>query len=209
MIKNKHLDLNTELVMEDLTNENHVEQYRPMHRDSSSHNQGDASDLGTSTENIQYKEKVESLSSCVKKLHQELQSERLRVEGLNTVSVCLEEERQENEQLRKELQQKDSQIENYKSRLYNLGQSTSLSMGEEDFIVPGQSKVVVENLMKENARLKQNLKYSSGEAVLVEEVQVVNFSVFDFCVCVCSFRLVLGARFKLTGSTARFRQTAY
>ncbi|XP_060072951.1 TNFAIP3-interacting protein 2-like [Ylistrum balloti] len=114
-----------------------------------------------------YKEKVDHMKMLVKQYSQELQSHKIRKEGVETVSKLLQEGRQEIALLQKKCKTQDTAIRNLQSRLTSNGLSDNITMEEGDIFMPGTSNQLLDNLSRENARLRTLLR---GASVNPEEI---------------------------------------
>ncbi|XP_061177821.1 NF-kappa-B essential modulator-like [Saccostrea echinata] len=117
-----------------------------------------------------YKEKVEHMKVLLKQCQAELHTYKIRHGGVETFSRLLQETKQENVGLVKKVKTLETIIRNFQSRLINNGLSASLSLEESDVFIPGTSKQVLENLSRENSRLKQLLRSSPNDP---EEIQTL------------------------------------
>lgn len=106
-------------------------------------------------------EKVDHLKILLKQYQNELQSQKIRKEGVETVSKLLQESRLENNLLQKRNKTLETVIRNLQSRLTNNGLSDSITLEEGDMFIPGTSKQVLDNLTRENARLRALVKNAS------------------------------------------------
>ncbi|XP_069139944.1 uncharacterized protein [Argopecten irradians] len=117
-----------------------------------------------------YKEKVDHMKMLVRQYSQELQSYKIRKEGVETISKLLQEARQEIAVLQKKCKTQDTAIRNLQSRLTSNGLSGNITMEEGDIFVPGISNQLLDNLTRENTRLRALLR---GASVNPEEVSVL------------------------------------
>ncbi|XP_048745744.2 TNFAIP3-interacting protein 2-like [Ostrea edulis] len=117
-----------------------------------------------------YKEKVEHMKVLLKQCQSELHTYKIRHGGVETFSRLLQEAKQENGNLNKKLKTLETIVRNLQSRLINNGLSACLSLEESDDFIPGTSKQVLENLSRENSRLKQLLRSSPSDP---EEIQTL------------------------------------
>jgi centrosomal protein CEP55 len=118
-----------------------------------------------------YKDKCEHLVILVQKLQKELQSHRIRDEGIATMTACLQEQKEDNEQLRTKLANCEREKSVLHNRLSSAGLSPHPSLQEGESLLPGPSKQVFDNLVRENARLKQIVKSAKMEPSALEEAQ--------------------------------------
>lgn len=124
-----------------------------------------------------YKEKVDHMKLLLKQCQTELHTYKIRHGGVETFSRLLQETKQENSSLNKKLKTLETIVRNLQSRLINHGLSASLSLEESDDFIPGTSKQVLENLTRENSRLKQLLRTSPSDP---EEIQTLQQKVKEF-----------------------------
>ncbi|XP_041371109.1 TNFAIP3-interacting protein 2-like [Gigantopelta aegis] len=101
-----------------------------------------------------YKEKLDHMKVFINELKRELQSQRIRNEGVETVSKLLSESRQEILTLQRQKKTLETLIRNLQNRLAINGLSNSVTFGENELFIPGISKQILDNLAKENARLR-------------------------------------------------------
>ncbi|KAK3094311.1 hypothetical protein FSP39_000184 [Pinctada imbricata] len=124
--------------------------------------------MSVEQERDSYKEKVEHLKLLIKQYQQDLKSQKYRNGGVETVSNLLHEAKQENNALLKKNRTLETAISNLQSRLTSNGLSGSLNIEETDIFVHGTSKQLLDNLAKENSRLRTLLK---GASLDPEEIQ--------------------------------------
>lgn len=120
-----------------------------------------------------YKEKVDHMKLLLKQCQTELHTYKIRHGGVETFSRLLQETKQENSSLNKKLKTLETIVRNLQSRLINHGLSSSLSLEESDDFIPGTSKQVLENLTRENSRLKQLLRTSPSDPEEIQTLQQV------------------------------------
>lgn len=120
-----------------------------------------------------YKEKVDHMKLLLKQCQTELHTYKIRHGGVETFSRLLQETKQENSSLNKKLKTLETIVRNLQSRLINHGLSASLSLEESDDFIPGTSKQVLENLTRENSRLKQLLRTSPSDPEEIQTLQQV------------------------------------
>jgi len=129
--------------------------------------------LSIEQERDSYKEKVEHMKILFKQMDQELHSQHIRKEGVETVSKLLQEARQEITILQKSIKTKDTQIRNLQSRLNANSLSDSTAMEEGDIFIPGTSNQVLDNLVRENTRLRTLLRGASVDPEALAKLQQV------------------------------------
>lgn len=123
-----------------------------------------------------YKAKYEHLKATVKQLYKERQTLLARVHGLESLSTLLSETRQENKELHEKNSKLEATIATYQGRLSSIGASLSLSFEEGEPFVPGPSRQLLDNLVKENARLRQNLKFTNCDPQRLTDLTEVRFN---------------------------------
>ena len=120
-----------------------------------------------------YKEKFENLKILVHQQQRELQSQKIRNEGVTTITTCLQEEREENNQLRNKIQKLEQSVVTLQSRLSASGHVSNVNTQEGESVLPGPSKQLMENLVRENTRLRQSLRQASGDPAHMEHLEKV------------------------------------
>lgn len=109
-----------------------------------------------------YKEKVENMKLLLKHYQAQLESHKVRRDGVETVSRLLAEARQENLTLKKNQVALETTIKNLQNRLVVNGISNAATEDDE-VIVPSMSKQTFNNLALENARLRSILHKEGSE----------------------------------------------
>ena len=109
-----------------------------------------------------YKKKVENMTVLLKHYQSELESQKVRRDGVETVSRLLAESRQENVALKKNLVALETTVKNLQNRLVVCGVSSGEGGDDNEVIVPGTSKQTLTNLVIENKRLRSMLQRDSG-----------------------------------------------
>ena len=122
-----------------------------------------------------YREKFENLKILVQQQQRELQSQKIRNEGVTTITTCLQEEREENSQLRNKIQKLEQSVVTLQSRLSATGHNSNLNVQEGESVLPGPSKQILENLVRENTRLRQSLRQASGDPAHMEHLEKVTY----------------------------------
>ena len=79
-------------------------------------------------------------------------------------------EQEENRRLREESQQVREQNSVLINRLKNLGGSTALSPEDSELLVPEISRELLDNLVRENLRIKRELQNKSSSTHLTSQV---------------------------------------
>ncbi|VDI32049.1 uncharacterized protein LOC143072436 [Mytilus galloprovincialis] len=127
--------------------------------------------LSVEQERDSYKEKVEHMKLMIQKYKQEIQAQKIRREGVETVSRLLHESREENAAYQKKNIALETVVRNLQSRLSMNGISDGMTLGEGDVFIPGSSKQVLDNLARENKRLRSLLQGASTDPEEINELQ--------------------------------------
>ncbi|KAL5021642.1 hypothetical protein ScPMuIL_000797 [Solemya velum] len=127
--------------------------------------------ISVEQERDSYKEKLEHLQSLLRRYEQELQSHKIRKEGVETVSKLLQEARQENVVLQRKNKNFESAIINLQNRLTTHGLSNSITTEEGELLVPGLSKQYLANLANENVRLRSLIRASSQDPEDIQQLK--------------------------------------
>ena len=122
-----------------------------------------SSSLTPEVERDALREKVENLKVLIQKLQEENHVLKIRKEGAETVPKLLQEAKQESFVLKKKIGLLETVIRNLQSRLESHGLSTEVVLNENETYVPGHSKKLLENLTRENARLRSIVRSQSGD----------------------------------------------
>jgi hypothetical protein len=130
--------------------------------------------MNVEAERDQYKEKVEHFKFLVRKLQEENQSYKLRKESTETVSKLLQESKQEVTSLQKRCSLADAIIRTLQSRLESNGLSSDICPHEGEEYIPGQSKNLLDNLTRENKRLRSLIRSKSGDPEEYAKLQQVS-----------------------------------
>ncbi|XP_076461088.1 uncharacterized protein LOC143293759 [Babylonia areolata] len=109
-----------------------------------------------------YKSKVEQMTVLLKHYQNELESQKVRRDGVETVSRLLAESRQENVALKKNMIAMETTMKNLKNRLVANGLCPGVEADDNEVIVPGTSKQTLTNLAMENKRLRSMLQHDSS-----------------------------------------------
>lgn len=126
--------------------------------------------LSVEQERDSYKEKVEHMKMMIIKYKQEIQTQKIRKEGVETVSKLLHESREENANLTKKNVALEMVVRNLQSRLSLYGISDGMALEEGDMFIPGSSKQLLDNLARENKRLRSLLQGASTNSTDPEEI---------------------------------------
>lgn len=121
------------------------------------------SSLSVEMERDQYREKVEHFKILIRKLQEENQTYKLRKESTETVSRLLQEAKQEVVALQNKLGVSNSVIRVLVSRLESNGLSGDVFPQEGEDYIPGQSQNLLDNLTRENKRLRSIIRSRSGD----------------------------------------------
>ncbi|XP_052227618.1 optineurin-like isoform X2 [Dreissena polymorpha] len=132
------------------------------------------SSLALEVERDNYREKVEHFKLLIMKLQEELHFFKAKNEGAETVSKLLQESKQECAGLKKKAGQLESVIKNLQSRLEQHGLSTDIVLNESETYVPGHSKRLLENLTRENTRLRNLIRSKSCDPEELARLQQEN-----------------------------------
>ena len=119
------------------------------------------------------KEKLEHFKLVIHKLQEELQTQKIRKEGAETVSKLLQESKQELVQLKKKIRTYESVIRNLQSRLERHGLSSEMTLQEGEPFLPGHSRQLLENLTRENKRLRNIIRNETGDPEEIVRLQRV------------------------------------
>lgn len=138
--------------------------------------------LSVEQERDSYKEKVEHLKILITKYKQEIQAQKIRKEGVETVSKLLHEAREENSVLTKKNLALETVVRNLQSRLSSNGISGELGLEEDESFIPGSSKRLLDNLARENKRLRSLIQATSIDPEEISKLQQVGFYCFDWLV---------------------------
>ncbi|CAG5120537.1 unnamed protein product [Candidula unifasciata] len=111
-----------------------------------------------------YRQRFLSLKLVLKELQQQLLLYKTRCSGVDTVALMLKESKQEVMTLTKQRRALETAVANLQNRLSANGLSNSVSIEETELFVPGASKQTLDNLAKENARLRTLLKSHEAQA---------------------------------------------
>ena len=124
----------------------------------------------SSSDDESYKEKCENLKWLVHGLQRDLNAEKLRGKSVDALAACLNEEREKNKNLIDQSKHQERGIAVLQSRLEKLGENSALTLEDGEILRPGSSRTVLESLMAENAKLKQNQKYLNVDPARMEQV---------------------------------------
>ena len=106
------------------------------------------------------------MTVLLKHYQNELESQKVRRDGVETVSRLLAECRQENLVLKRNQIAMETMVKNLQNRLMVNGLPSSSTAEDNEVIVPGTSKQTLTNLALENKRLRSMLqKDDSSESI--------------------------------------------
>lgn len=131
------------------------------------------SSMNVEEERDHFKEKVEHFKYLVRKLQEENQTLKLRKESTETVSRLLQEAKQEVAALQKKCSVLDAVVRTLQSRLESNGLSSDVCPHEGEQYIPGQSKKLLDNLTRENKRLRNIIRSRSGDPEEYAKLQQV------------------------------------
>lgn len=117
-----------------------------------------------------YKKKVEQMTVLIRHYQSELESQKVRRDGVETVSRLLAECRQENLHLKKSQVAIETVVKNLQNRLMVNGLPSSSMTEDNEVIVPGTSKQTLTNLALENKRLRSMLQ-KDGTSESIDSLQ--------------------------------------
>uniref|UniRef100_A0A0B6ZLP0 CCHC NOA-type domain-containing protein n=1 Tax=Arion vulgaris TaxID=1028688 RepID=A0A0B6ZLP0_9EUPU len=111
-----------------------------------------------------YRQRFQSMKLVLKELQQQLTLYKTRCSGVNTVALMLKDSKQEVMKLTKQRKALETAVANLQNRLSTNGLSSSVNIEETELFIPGASKQTLDNLAKENARLRTLLKSHEGQS---------------------------------------------
>nr|KAI8768540.1 hypothetical protein BgiMline_000563 [Biomphalaria glabrata] len=110
----------------------------------------------------QYRQRFQNMKLVVKELQDQLALYKNRCSGVDTVALMLKESKLEVLKLTRQCKALETAVANLQNRLSINGLPSSLNIEETERFVPGASKQTLDNLARENARLRSQLK--SGDS---------------------------------------------
>ncbi|XP_005089873.1 protein CROWDED NUCLEI 4 isoform X2 [Aplysia californica] len=121
---------------------------------------------------------VSNLKVVLKEMYDQLSVYKNRCAGVDTVSLMLRESKRDVIKLSKQCKVLETAVANLQNRLSTNGLSSSVNIEETELFVPGPSKQTLDNLARENARLRSQLKNSENPAgkKVTEDVQSMKAS---------------------------------
>ncbi len=125
---------------------------------------GSYSDISSSDTEVSYKEKYEHLVIMVRQQQAELKSKTLHLQGFDTLSKSLSEEKQKNADLQSKIKRLQSEGLHVQG---SNGFGQSLANG-------GLASNVLDNVLEQNALLRNNQKYMGVDPARMEELLVVS-----------------------------------
>lgn len=114
------------------------------------------------SELLMYKQKMDQMTALIRHYQSELESQKMRRDGMETVSRLLAESRQENAALKKQQAASQMLVKNLQNKLTSYGILPSIENGDNEVIIPGTSKQTLTNLALENKRLRSLLLQENG-----------------------------------------------
>lgn len=130
--------------------------------------------LTTEEERDKYRQGYSNMLVIIKELQQQLAQYKVRCAGVDTLAVVLKEAKQESVTLARQKKALETAIANLQNRLSTNNLSASVNIEETDLYVPGTSKQTLDNLARENARLRsllKNTEHQSGKKSSDNETQ--------------------------------------
>ncbi|KAI8512607.1 CD40 signaling pathway [Branchiostoma belcheri] len=117
-----------------------------------------------------YRQKFEAVSQMVVSLSEENKSLKIRLNGVQTLQTLLSEAREELAVKHQVIRDMETRIKDLQAKIAKLGgNSEDKSILQGAIVVPGVSKELVDNLIRENAKLKQMLRGPRENSGLVED----------------------------------------
>ncbi|KAL8563706.1 hypothetical protein ACOMHN_050534 [Nucella lapillus] len=109
-----------------------------------------------------YKQKTEQMTALIRHYQSELESQKVRRDGVETVSRLLSECRQENIILKKKHSALQMMVHNLQNRLTVSGVTSASEADDNEVIMPGMSKQTLTNLALENKRLRSLIQQENS-----------------------------------------------
>ncbi|XP_059171564.1 putative uncharacterized protein MYH16 [Physella acuta] len=122
------------------------------------------STLAPENEIFHYRQRFQSMKLVLKELQNQIAIYKNRCSGVDTVALMLKESKQEVVKLTRQCKALDTAVANLQNRLAANGLSSSVNIEENEMFVPGASKQTLDNLARENARLRNLLKNTEVQA---------------------------------------------
>ncbi|XP_019626338.1 PREDICTED: centrosomal protein of 55 kDa-like isoform X1 [Branchiostoma belcheri] len=117
-----------------------------------------------------YRQKFEAVSQMVVSLSEENKSLKIRLNGVQTLQTLLSEAREELAGKHQVIRDLETRVADLQAKIAKLGgNSEDKSILQGAIVVPGVSKELVDNLIRENAKLKQMLRGPRENSGLVED----------------------------------------
>lgn len=110
-----------------------------------------------------YRQRFQNMKLVLKELQEQLAIYKNRCAGVDTVALMLKESKLEVVKLTRQCKALETAVANLQNRLSTNGLSSSVNIEETELYVPGASKQTLDNLARENARLRSQLKNSEGQ----------------------------------------------
>lgn len=112
-----------------------------------------------------YRRKVDQMTVLLKHYQTELESHKVRRDGVETVSRLLAEARQENALLKRNQVALETTVKNLQNRLTVNGVTSLPGTEDNEVIVPGTSTQTLTKLAVENKRLRSLLQKDTGSEI--------------------------------------------
>ena len=128
----------------------------------------------------EYHEKFDNLKVLVRELQKQLKSQRVQGDALHTLNTCLDEERRENTDLREQIKNLEHVVTVLRERLLANKLSAQTEFEASDPLIITPSKQLLDNLVEENIKLQEKLKYLQVDPVKLEQLYKVGF--FSSCI---------------------------
>ncbi|KAH9499285.1 hypothetical protein Btru_003609 [Bulinus truncatus] len=109
----------------------------------------------------QYRQRYQNMKLVAKELQEQVALYKNRCAGVDTVALMLKESKMEVLKLTRQCKALETAVANLQNRLSINGLPSSVNIEESERFVPGASKQTLDNLARENSRLRSQLK--SGE----------------------------------------------
>ncbi|CAL1547678.1 unnamed protein product [Lymnaea stagnalis] len=110
-----------------------------------------------------YRQRFQNMKLVLKELQEQLAIYKNRCAGVDTVALMLKESKLEVVKLTRQCKAFETAVANLQNRLSTNGLSSSVNIEETEVYVPGASKQTLDNLARENARLRSQLKNNEGQ----------------------------------------------
>ncbi|KAI0211973.1 hypothetical protein LSAT2_003158 [Lamellibrachia satsuma] len=118
----------------------------------------------------EYREKFDNLKVLVRELQKQIKSQRVQGDTLHTLNTCLDEERRENTDLREQIKKLEHVVTVLRKRLLANRLSVQTEFEASDPLIITPSKQLLDNLVQENTKLQEKLKYLQVDPVKLEQL---------------------------------------